>query len=532
MLASVAWTLGAACVGMLVWRGRTRILTAVLRWGFAALVVLSPLGWACVSTNLGRAPGGAEALRAPERPDKPNIILLVVDTLRADYCPARGGSCSTPALESLAQKGVLFEQCYALAPWTPPSMSGMFASAYPPGLAAGPTRKPWRDEARSYSLRPQDKSLAELLVSDGRKTCALVGNPVVSEMTSLFHGFETRADSPATVKRPSGYLRCLPLLASTLSAHIPSLKITSYNDTTIDLTRWAVAYLRSRKNAPFFLWVHYLDPHAPYDPPAAYRTMNGPWPSFAANLDDEKWFEDGDHGLPLGDFDARNRPYVRSLYEGEVRYVDDSIGRIAAELRRLGLEDNTFVCVTSDHGEEFWEHGGWGHGQTLYDELIHVPLILAGPGLSHRTVEERVSAIDLMPTLAELAGVAPAESWLGASLAPLARGEVTAPSPKPCYARATSYRVRAEPLEMVISGQYKLVRGVNTGSDEFYNIPQDPGETRNLAAEEPQRVSQLAELLDRWRAVNPPDFKTFFGGSPIESNREEALQQLRAVGYL
>ena len=522
-VASVGWGAATALTGIAAWGFRNKPWTKTRRWSLSTLMVALPLALPYVSPVSNPA---------PQEPRKTNLILIVVDALRADYCSTYGGPCRTASLDAMARKGVLFRRCYSLASWTPPSMSGMFASVYPPGLAAGPTRKPWIEEIWKYSLRRNDTSLAELLAADGYGTCALVGNPLIPGMYGMLRGFETYAYSPPMLKRKTSLVRCCPFLQDVLAAWVPFLVETRFNDTTGELTRRASAYIRSHRNLPFFLWLHYIDPHSPYDPPDAYRTMSGPWRAFVPILNDMEWLEDRVHGYVLSDFAEQERPYVRSLYEGEVRYVDDSIGRIVRELARLGLENNTYVCVTADHGEEFWEHGGWGHGQTLYEELTHVPLLLVGPGLTRRTIEEPVSAIDLMPTLAELIGIAPAASWRGTSLAPVVRGEASAPSAAPCFARGTSPRVRTEPLEMVVVGECQLIRGVNTGAVELYNVRQNPDETRNLASEEPERVSHLTGLVDQWRTANPYDFDTFLNGNPVDSNREEVLQQFRAIGYL
>jgi len=538
---------------------RTQIVTiAGIAWlALAGLVVLAAWGFCGFSGTRGCSPLPLARTRriglsvvliglpfavmhvaTPNTPrsnaqDRPNVVLIVLDTLRADYCSAYGGPCPTPALAALAQRGARFDRPYALSPWTPPSMTGLFASTYPPGLTPDPERATWLDEVWRYALRPEDQPVADRFAAAGYDTCALVANPMLRGMAGMLRGFETTRFPHPMIVRPRGPFNYFPLLQDTLAAWCPSLIEDRYQDTTADVTRYAVEYLRRHRSGPFFLWAHYIDPHAPYDPPDAYRTgIANSGRAFVPHIDNTAWVRDVTHEKPLAGLDEPARAEARSLYEGEVRYVDAAVGRILAELQRLGLEDDTYVCVTSDHGEELWDHGGWGHGQTVYDELMRVPLIIAGPGVMPRTVETPVSAIDLIPTLAALSGVAPAASWQGVSLAPLLRGEDPVPPARPCFGRGTGIRVESEPLEMVVVGEYKLVRGVRSGALALYNVLDDPGEQVNLAAQHPDLVAEAAALLAEWRATHATPLVEFYGGEKGAANKDEMLEQLRAIGYL
>lgn len=522
-LAAAGWTVLSGALALAAWGFPGRAWPAARRWGISAALIALPLAPLLPVWHEAAPPGKNE---------KPNLVFIIVDTLRADYCSVYGGPCPTPALEALARDGAFFLACESLAPWTPPSMSAMFGSVYPPGLDAGPTRKRWIEEMWRYELRDRDTPLAELIEADGRDTCALVGNPLVPGMRGMLRGFRTSTYAPPMLKRKEGLFIACPFLQDALAEWFPILVRTRFNDTTEELTRRALTFLRRRGGHPFYLWIHYIDPHAPYDPPEKYRPIEGPSGAFSPIIDDMAWLKDGPHEDCLGGYDSAAREHTISLYKGEVRHVDDAIGRLCAELERLELERNTYVCVSADHGEELWEHGAWGHGQNLHEELTHVPLIIAGPGIAQRMIVTPVSAINLMPTLAALAGVAPAPSWRGVSLAPALLDGAASIAPEPCFARGTSQRVRVEPLEMVRLGTRKLIRGVTTGSVRLYDLEADPGETRDIASLEPQCVSRLTELLDAWNAANPPDFDAFFGGGAPASNRREVLQQLRSIGYL
>lgn len=517
---AVGWASVAAISGLLAWGFPRKPLAKTRRIGISLLVIALPLVLAYVL--LAPSPG------SPGRKG-PNLVFIIADTLRADCCSVYGGQCPTPSLEKLAQRGARFERCYALGPWTPPSMVGLFASTYPPGLTPGATRATWRDEIWRYALRARDGVLSELLAARGYRTAALLANPVLRGMGGMLRGFQTTCFSHPMIKTKCGLLNHCPFLQDTLAAWFPALIEERFQDTTSDLTRYGLEYLRRNRNRGFFLWVHYMDPHAPYDPPDQYRTRTGPFRAFSPNIG--RAAEDADY-TPLADFEPEHRPYVRSLYEAEVQYVDEAIGRVLAELERLGLADDTFVCVTSDHGEELWDHGGWGHGQSLYEELVRVPLIISGPRLSRQVVAEPVTALDLMPTLAELVGAVPSPSWLGTSLAPVVRSERPAPVSQPCFARGTGHRVQSEPLEMVVVGNHKLVRGAATGDAALYDLVQDPEERTDLAEPARDPADRCMGLIAECRADYPSTLDEFFAGEETYQNRQEMIRQFRAIGYL
>lgn len=515
---AMVWLAVCAVAALFLWTAPSKALGNVRRFVFLLAAVGAPLA-ALYFPPVREVPG--------ERTG-PNLVLIVVDTLRADLCSVYGGPCATPSLDGLARDGVRFDRCYSLGPWTPPAMLGMFASTYPPGLTPGVPRTTWLDEIWRYILRPEDGVLSETLAEKRYATGALIANPMLRGMEGMLRGFETTAFSHPTVMSRGGLFARLPFLQDTLAAWFPRLAPERFHDTTADMTRYARQYLCRNRDRSFFLWVHYMDPHAPYDPPDAYRTMSGPFRAFSPDIGGTP---EGSDYKPLADFQPDDRPYVRSLYEGEVRYVDHSIGEILAEIRRLGLA-NTYVCVTADHGEELWDHGGWGHGQNLYEELVHVPLLLNGPGLAHRTIPEPVTILDLMPTLADLLSVPPAPSWQGESLAPVIRGERPADPERACFARGTSQRVQREPLEMVVQEDYKLIEGRPSGDKTLFNVRQDPAETRDLAGEALDQVKRQADLLEEWRTRYPADLWEFLGDESASGDRQERMQQLRAVGYL
>ena len=468
------------------------------------------------------------SLHAPARNGeeaRPNMVFIISDTLRADYCSAYGGAVATPNLSALAESGVRFDRNYSLAPWTLPAITGLFSSQYPKSLTPDGDHKTWILEMNRYEVDYEVPTLPMRLEEAGYRTGAFTANAFLPVVPGMMFGYEDRASSHPILLEDNGYFNQLPLLSATFRAWLPVLVDIRPHNTTQDLDRYAQAFIRRHRDVPFFLWIHYIDPHAPYDPPEDLRRVHeGPWPFFHPYVGGEEW------GIPIlgkNFFVAEpDQDYVRSLYEGEITYVDDFVGRIQDALKSAGVADDTYVCFTSDHGEELWDHGEWGHGQSLHDELVRVPWIFSGPGLSPRTISNPVSAIDLVPTLADVLGVAPAESWRGKSLGPVLRGEEEVPADVPIFSLGTSNKSVNNPQYMVVRGTYKLIQ-IDGGEDVLYDLATDPEEQSNIASENPALVAELGALLDEWLA----SFSPYFDAMPVEFNREME-QGLEGMGYL
>jgi arylsulfatase A-like enzyme len=462
--------------------------------------------------------------KGPE-PARPNLVFMIADTLRADYCSAYGGQVPTPNLERLAASGTRFDRGYSLAPWTLPSMTGLLSSQYPKSLTPGSGHTIWSLQMNRYEVDLAEPTLPMRLEAEGYATGAVTANAFLPSIPGAMEGIQTRASSHPILLREEGYFAVLPFLGALVEDWFPALAEIRPHNTTRDLDHYARAFIKRHRNQPFFLWVHYIDPHAPYDPPESLRRVqDGPWPFFHPYVGGEQW------GLPIlgQNFEVAelDRDYVKSLYEGEVAYIDQFAGRFLDALEAEGVGDNTFVCFTSDHGEELWDHGEWGHGQSLYEEQLHVPLILAGPGIGAQVVREPVSAIHLVPTLAEIMSIAPANTWKGKSLAPLLRGEVATPPAQPIFAQGTTNKTET-PMHTVILGDYKLIRIAGSDVVQLYNLAADPDEKQDLALEQPERVKELAAMLDAWLA----SFPSFFEAEEQPFN-QELEQGLEGMGYL
>ena len=480
----------------------------------AAFMVLAPL--ICVYL------GPIELPAKRDGSNRSNMVLITCDALRADWCSPYGGPVPTPALRHLADEGVRFAQSYSLAPWTLPSLHGLFASDYPRGLTPGASKDKQAGEIARYRLPSETRTLVQELEKAGYATGAFVGNELLRDRHDLLRGFRSTAYCLQIPASKVVFDGC-PRLNAAVCKMFPGPFEVRPPDTTRFLTLRSLAFLRRYKDRPFFLWVHYFNPHDPYDPPDRYRTLKGPWPVFGPYFPEYKWKDFDSEGRVL--VDDKHRPYIKSLYTGSVRYVDEAIGQVLGELKALHIDKNTYVCLSADHGEELWDNGNWGHGFTLFEPQIRVPLIFAGPDIVPGVVETPVSALDVMPTLGDLLRLDRIPTWKGDSLTPALRGHHI--EPRPIFVAATDQAV--EPLQAVVWQGYKLIEGLASGSRSLYDLTKGEGIPLKLDME-PERLRTLEALLSEWRKTH----KTEFDSGDTESRPEESeLQEsLRNLGYL
>jgi arylsulfatase A-like enzyme len=434
------------------------------------------------------------ALR-PARP--PNILLVTIDTLRADRCSAYGyPRPTTPNLDRLAQEGVLFEAAYAPMATTGPSHASMFTGL--PPRSHGLLKN-------GHLLRPELTTLAESLLAGGYQTAAFVSSYVVNQGFGFNQGFGTYDDDFAD-GRPSGR-------TVVWEGH----QVPEEFDRLADQTRArAVSWLADRGHLapgrdalPFFLWVHLFDPHHPYDPPPEHRLFA---PAQA---------------------DASGLEVAKAAYDGEVHFADAELGKLVAALRAAGRLDDTLLVVVGDHGEGLMDHGHMYHGIHLYEEAVRVPLVIRWPRrLRPRRVREPIAIVDLAPSLLALVRQAKASGIAGdASLVPLLRGAAGDPD-KPVFLERREYEERVVHGFAVKGvkrglrrGRFKYIEAPDEGTSEIYDLIADPGERHNLKPLQPQLAAELAALLQAWvqrtPAAPPPQFLS-----------EEAAERLRSLGYL
>ncbi|MCL4216389.1 MAG: sulfatase [Candidatus Hydrogenedentes bacterium] len=512
---AVAWTIISGNI-LLGFVGLQRKRQKLALWTIGGTVLLILLPWGL--------------LLEPPPQQKPNagpsFVLITCDALRADYMSTYGGPAATPAVEDLAKRGILFERAYTLAPWTHASVHGLYFSTYPPSLSPGAGMDQWRKEITAYDLRGEQLPLAARLAQKGYSSALMTGNGLVGRKRATTEGFDYILRLGHQEPGRTGFWRAVPYFQETLSRASWRLADHRPVDTTAVLTNYAMRFLNAHAGESVFLWLHYMDPHSPYDPPGAFRTGTTPWEVFDPHND--YW------GTPQHDPCARlpltdaGQASVQDMYIGEIEYVSQAIGQVMDVANAL---DEAYIVLTADHGEELWDHGRWGHGHSLYDEVTRVPLLVAGPGIAPRVISEPVSLIDIVPTMAEALDAGVDEGWKGRSLLDVLSAGNTDDLARPVFVQATNLLSCEEPLQAMVLGDYKLIRALKTGAIELYDLENDPGERENLAASDPDRARELLAVMEAWTASWPSDFSRQQTGEPAEL--DPAIQkELEALGYV
>jgi arylsulfatase A-like enzyme len=437
--------------------------------------------------------------RRTEPAARPNIVLVTIDTLRADRLSAYGYDReTTPFLDSLAAAGVRFATTYSPSSWTVPSMASLFTSLEPDyhgiqrGLVEDDRIVGQQVLADSFTL------LAEVLRAAGYRTFGVSANLHLASEYGFGQGFDRYENL--------GFANA-DRIAPVLEAWGPELEAGA---------------------EPYFLWIHYFDPHDPYYPREPW--FENPVPALAgevsANEPIEIW-----HLYWLNSPDGRRRnprrlkPELRiaqAAYDSEISYTDDQIRRA---FDHLGIGPETLVVVTSDHGEAFYEHEHLGHGQDLHEEQVRVPLIIRLPGgaSAGRVIDQPVSLIDVMPTIFDVLGIAAPPAIQGDSLLRLMAGEQIEPPP-------IFLSIARDPpgIRGIRQGHWKYLHDLaDPKADRLFDLQTDPGEQRNRVSAEPGITRELANELDRFLAAVPESLEP-----ELEEVDEKTLDQLRALGYV
>jgi arylsulfatase A-like enzyme len=432
------------------------------------------------------------ACRGSPQTEHPSIVLIVVDTLRADHLGGYGaGPRATPALSALADRGALFRTTLAASSWTGPSVCAIVTGRYPDHVGVHGLRDRLPDSA---------VTLAQRLKAVGYRTGAVVSNPLAGPAYGYDRGYDSFHLERYRVKSKEG--RARPVF------------------TADQVTDRALEWLRApAESGPFFLYVHYTDPHEPYLPPPPWRP-----PSFAGDdrIDRQFLLDVAFNGAPLlpSQLEA-----IQARYRGEVAFTDHEVGRLIE-----GLPPGTLVAFTGDHGEELQDHGGFLHGFTLFHEVVRVPLLIAGPGVpAGRVVEDAVSQVDVVPTLLDLAGLdgsaaGEASGFDGRSLTPLLQTPPVSPAPRALFAMLEKGSRR---WYLVQQGRWVLHYFARRKKTVLFDLEVDPGEKHNVAEEHPEIVASLLRAFrGRGRHVATP-------AVPADPKlRKQLEEELRGIGYV
>lgn len=409
------------------------------------------------------------------------VLLVSIDTLRRDHVGVYGYAWpTTPRLDALARAGVLCEDAVSTSSWTLPAHLSMLTSV-------DPARHGGVDVDHGFSRGVP--SVASLLRQSGHATRAVTSHLYVSAAYGVDEGFE-QLDF-------------------------------RYDRKADDVAERAMRVLDQVGDRPFFLFLHFYDPHVHYNPPPELRRLfpspyRGPlagiWNHFK-KLTRET--------IPPGYLE-----HLLSLYDGEIRFVDDQLGRVLDHLRARGLERSTLLVVTSDHGEEFLEHGSWAHEKTLYEEVVRIPLIVSGPGVAARREAAQASLLDVAPTILDWAGLPVPPGAQGRSLlAPLAERE----------SYGETLHTKDDSHKLFLRGgaaRFKLILSLDRENaaprrEEWYDLAADPAERRGAPPAGRAADALRQRALTRWHEGRRPG-----GAGPEVLLTPEQVERLRALGYL
>lgn len=480
--------------------------------------------------NPGEPGATSDTTTGPEPPQ--GVIVILADTLRRDHLGVYGYARPTsPVIDRLAREGALFRDCVGQASWTKVAMPTLMTGLYPTSHGVSE----FGDRLQSSAV-----TLAEAYREAGYATLSFSSILFTGRFTNLHQGFEEVHEDSSLADRRS-------------------------SKTTREYVDRLLPWLEAHRDEPFFVFLHVSDPHDPYKPYAPYDAL---WTDPARAAEHERHAREAREfisdpllkafGMPTRAelVKARIDPeafieHERGWYDGSIRGMDVEIGRLVERLRSLGLDRKTLLVFTSDHGEEFYEHGRSFHGQSVYGEMNNMPLILWAPGAVRPgvTVEETVQTLDLMPTLLEMSRIAVPAGVQGRSLLPLLsrasgdRGTARASGPdsRPAISeKAETKQFGAPPprdtaAEAIVVGRWKLIHNMKRpdGKAEFelYDHAQDPLDAHDVAAAHPAEVARLSKMLQAWRRMAAaarlkPD---------TEANQtlsKEELERLRSLGYI
>ena len=427
-----------------------------------------------------------------------SVLLVVVDTLRPDHLGLYGHDRpTTPSLDRRAARAVVYEHAFSTSSWTLPAVASILTGRLPSShgarsLTRGPLAQQSLGESierRAKSFAPLDPAVptfAELLAAAGFSTGAITSNPFLDPRFGLDRGFASYDQ-------------------------VPRRKANAVTDA-------ALAWLDRHRDEPFFLFVHLMDPHLPYRPPAELRGR------FTGGIDSRLGYSAAGvrtirkalPGLPASD-----RAFLEAAYDEEIVFVDQQLERLLSGLEKMEIWDSTLVMLTSDHGEELFEHGGFEHGHSLYDEVLRVPLAVWDPRAEPGRRTAPVSLADLLPTALEALGRETPGRMEGVSFWPSLIHEASTGR----RLIAAQDILHGDEQQAVIDWPRKLIYRPDGGALQLFDLAADPAEGRDLAADDPAAAAALlrsAKLL-----LQPkPD-----GAESLELD-SATIEELRALGYI
>ncbi|HEY8154649.1 MAG TPA: sulfatase-like hydrolase/transferase [Myxococcota bacterium] len=455
-------------------------------WQRAALALEAQLGPALHDDADAQiyALRSADLVKMSRKEQRPNVVLIVVDTLRRDRLGTYGNRRNTsPNLDALAKTSVQYDDWFSPSSWTTPAVASLLTSLYPTRLQIG---------SEASKLQEQFITLPEILRAHGYRTGAVISNTFLTARWGFAQGFESFDDNLAAEDKRS---------------------ITSPS-----VTDKAAAFLKLPDGRPFFLYLHYFDPHADY-----MGHPDSPEPSTYHGA-----LEPGIGPLALRELAGQGRlgpedlRFATDLYDGEVAFTDRSLAGVLESLHSEGVFDDTLIVFTSDHGEEFLDHGNFGHARTLFDELIRVPMIIKFPRQTEGAVSTQLAGhVDLLPTILEILKIDVDHEISGVSVLPKER---SVDDSRTIFSETN----RGQRVRAVIWKNFKLIYDMKSDGHRLFDLLRDPKETRDVQRDHQATATRLRDELRGWMRQEEANAAA---PASVEMTEDEKAR-LRSLGYL
>lgn len=465
-----------------------------------------------------------------------NVLFIVIDSLRPDHVSAYGYERETsPNIDRWAEGGVVFENAMAQAPWTKPSTASMLTSLYPSTHGVN---------LMASGLPQTVRPLPEIMKENGYRTAVFTADCFVSPMFGYQRGvdcFHARGRARFTQvmlghlvfrsRRISRLGLGMVDLMGSLERWLLGATAAAEGFRVEDLYGAFTGWLDEIGGRRFFAYFHCMEPHEPYAPPSPFdEKFLGRELQQVGRVEHYPIYRGF---LPFGRgrrVSADSLENMVALYDGEISYADSWIGELLGDLERRGIFENTLIVLTADHGEEFYDHGGWGHGQSLFQELLHVPLIMSGPRIlpgGGQRIPHVVRHIDILPTILEVCGIPVPEAVDGSSLLPILQGEEP---PLPSRAVMSEVYYGGHCARALRDGPEKVIYAEKGGDERLllFDLEWDPGEAENLTEREGGRARALLTRLEEFHRAAA---ERAAAGYTVTID-EETRERLKALGYV
>ncbi len=464
--------------------------------------------------NSGKYSAGIETHSSPVSPSVPHVILIVLDTVRADRLSMYDGHPETTKnLAKFSRDALVFENCISSSSWTMPSHASLFTGLYPSehGLQSS-TKKTGNNNPSASRLSEKFITLAETFKENGYCTCAIVANNIMHPNSNLYQGFN-HVDWRLNVGKlyyDYGFSPIMHLFSFLTNLYPKNVHYTRPADI---INKEVFNYLEKNKHSPFFMFVNYMDAHGPYRSPTSFSSLcfAKKWPQFfRLKLHLQK---------AIGRIDKeRLDSFLLSQYDGEIAFLDEQLGKLFLYLKKAGIYDDSLIIITSDHGELFGEHNCYNHGGPMYQGAVRVPLMIKFP-FAEKTgqQEDYITLSDLYPTILSICNMPVPEGISGNE-----------------FGRGSSIVSEVNEEEIgehwaIYDGKYKYLK-FESRISELFDLKADPLEKNNLSKKFPEITREMEIKLKEWQKKHGSKFQDAIEPEKVLS--EEELEALRALGYI